>query len=184
MFKNSGTKTNELVFWGKFIETFPITENTKQEFESFYHHEFQTLQQLTPHDPIVPKIIKTLKDKGYRLICCTNPVFPRIATESRIRWTGCSPDDFLWITTYEDTHYTKPNLKYYEEVLDKFQLTPEDCLMVGNDVGEDMCTKQLGMRTYLVSNHIINRTGGPNVADDIGSREDFYKFVKELPLVR
>ncbi|MFA6627170.1 MAG: HAD family hydrolase [Bacilli bacterium] len=181
MFKNNGEKTNETVFWDAFIKTFPVSDHTVDAFENFYQQEFQTLQELTPNDPLVPLIIHHLKSKGYRLICCTNPVFPRIATESRIRWTGLEPEDFIHITTYEDSHYCKPNLKYYQEVLTRFSLNATECMMIGNDVGEDMCTKAMGMKTYLVSNHIINRSNGPENADHMGSREDLYQFVLTFP---
>lgn len=182
MFLNNGNKTNEQVFWETFITTFPVQDHTKEQFEHFYAHEFQELQKLTPQDPLVKEIIETLKDKNYRLICCTNPVFPRIATHSRIRWTGLKPDDFSFITTYEESHFCKPNLKYYQEVLDLFQLKASECMMVGNDVEEDMCTKQMGMQTYLVSNHIINRYNRPLDMDEVGSREDLLDFVRKLPL--
>ncbi len=181
MFLNDGAKTNDQVFWETFITTFPVQDHTKEQFEHFYAHEFQELKQLTPQDPLVKEIIKCLKEKDYRLICCTNPVFPKIATHSRIQWTGLQPDDFSFITTYEDSHFCKPNLKYYQEVLDRFHLSATECMMIGNDVDEDMCTKQIGMKTYLVSNHIINRYNRPLDVDEVGSREDLLAFVKGLP---
>lgn len=31
--------------------------------------------------------------------------------------------------------------------------------MVGNDVGEDMVAEKLGMQVFLLTDHLINRTG-------------------------
>ena len=43
---------------------------------------------------------------------------------------GLSTDDFALITTYDNSSYCKPNPKYYVEILEKFGLKPEECLMV------------------------------------------------------
>jgi len=60
-------------------------------------------------------------------------------------------------TTYENSHYCKPNLRYYEEVCAKLNVSPAECLMVGNDVGEDMIAQQLGMQVFLLSDCLINK---------------------------
>lgn len=39
------------------------------------------------------------------------------------------------------------------------ELQPEDCLMVGDDVGEDMIAEKLGIKVFLLTDCIINRAG-------------------------
>lgn len=46
----------------------------------------------------------------------TNPIFPKVATESRIRWAGLQPEDFELYTTYEKTCHCKPNPAYYTDI--------------------------------------------------------------------
>jgi len=36
-------------------------------------------------------------------------------------------------------------------VLEKLGVMPEDCLMVGNDVKEDLCAEALGMQVFLLT---------------------------------
>ena len=60
-------------------------------------------------------------------------------------------------TTYENAHFCKPNLRYYQEILEKIGRRPEECLMVGNDVGEDMVARQLGMEVFLLTDCLINQ---------------------------
>jgi len=184
MLENSGSKTNETVFWETFRQVFPVDDNTNQEFLNFYTNEFQELQKLTPQDEAVPEIIKILKSKNYRLICCTNPVFPQIATYSRMRWAGLQVEDFQEITTYENSHFCKPNLNYYQEVLKRLNLTGNECIMVGNDVEEDLCVKELGMKTFLVTNHIINSKNQAIITDYQGTRIDLLNFVKEIKPIK
>ncbi|MDE6047540.1 MAG: hypothetical protein K2F56_02815, partial [Anaeroplasmataceae bacterium] len=104
-----------------------------------------------------PKLIVFLKNKKFELILATNPIFPLIAQTKRLAWAGIKDSDFSWITSYENSHYCKPNLKYYEEILSHFPYQPNECLMIGNDVGEDMIAKELGMQVFLLTDCLINK---------------------------
>ena len=117
---------------------------------------------------------------GFNIYLATNPLFPRIATKQRIHWAGLTPEDFLDITTYEDCHYCKPNVEYFREFLEKHNLDPKDCLMVGNDVSEDLVISELGVETYLITNTMENKKNLPITADHTGTLEDFYTFIQNL----
>ena len=91
----------------------------------------------------------------------TNPIFPRIATENRIRWAGLDKNDFDWITTFEVCRYCKPNPKYYEEILTRLNLDPKQCVMIGNDVKEDMTARSLGMEGWLITDCLLNTENLP-----------------------
>ena len=97
-----------------------------------------------------------LKAMGVGRILATNPLFPAIATHSRVRWAGLKPEDFGWISTYENSRFSKPNPDYYRDLLKQNGLEPEECLMVGNDVAEDMIAGTLGMDVFLLTDCIIN----------------------------
>ena len=66
------------------------------------------LQHVTRADKHVKRTVEVLKDKGYRLILATNPLFPPVATNTRVRWAGLKPEDFEYITYYDNSHYCKP----------------------------------------------------------------------------
>ena len=103
--------------------------------------------------------VKKLKKDGFKLILATNPIFPAVATESRIKWAGLNKDDFLLYTTYENSHYCKPNPDYYREICEKLSLNPTECLMVGNDAEEDAAAEKLGMKVFLLTDCLINKKG-------------------------
>lgn len=160
MVKNDGSARNEDVFWKAFAGIFGESAlKDKPVFEDFYRNEFQLVKASCGFDARSEMLINRLKEKGYRLILATNPLFPGIATHSRIRWAGMQPEDFAWITTYENAGFCKPNLRYYEEILGKMALDPAECLMVGNDSDEDMIAEKLGMRVFLLTDCLINRSG-------------------------
>jgi len=125
-------------------------------------------------------MIENLKNKGYTIVVATNPLFPMEAILHRIKWAGLNPEDFKLITSYENMHFCKPQLKYYKEILNMIGKSPEEAMMVGNDLEEDMVSGQLGMKTYLIEDCIIAR-GTENIIPDYkGNLESFIKFVEDL----
>ena len=158
MVKNDGTKTNEAVFWELFAAKYGGDAlNDIPFFEEFYRTDFQKAKELCGFAPMAKEIIHSLKARGLRVILATNPLFPAIATESRIRWAGLEPDDFELYTTYENSRHCKPNPEYYKDIMAELNLVPEECVMVGNDVTEDMIAETLGMGVFLLTDCLINR---------------------------
>ncbi len=158
MVTNDGTKSNEQAFWQKFVEIYGEKALAdKQYFDAFYEKDFQKAKSFCKFDPIAVETVKQIQKMGLKLILATNPIFPKTATESRIRWAGLEPSDFEYITTYENSRYCKPNPEYYNEILSNLNLQPEECLMVGNDVTEDMVARTVGMNVFLLTDCLINR---------------------------
>lgn len=160
MFKNDGSVTNEECFWRAACGVVgdKIREETEL-FDDFYREEFDKLSVTCGNTPEARKIIDLIHARGFRVALATNPLFPAVATAKRIRWAGLKSEDFELVTSYEGSHFTKPNPDYYREVLSVLGLSPEECVMVGNDVDEDMIAKALGMKVFLLTNELINRSG-------------------------
>ncbi len=158
MVKNDGSRTNEEVFWAV-LEAVYGSEiwNHQKIFDRFYDEEFDSLKSICGFQPAAFELVNKLKKKGYRLILATNPLFPRPATHWRIRWAGLMPEDFEYITTYENSSFCKPNPLYYRGVLQTIDTKPEQCLMIGNDVIEDMAAAGLGMEVFLLTDCLINK---------------------------
>lgn len=158
MILNDGSRTNEQAFWEAFCGVFGA-DARKDELilDDFYAKEFSVIQAVCGYNVYAGQIIQYLKDMELRRVLATNPIFPATATRQRIQWAGLQPEDFELYTTYENAHYCKPSPAYYREILDKLGLQPEECLMVGNDVSEDMVAQKLGMQVYLVTDCLINK---------------------------
>ena len=181
MTSNDGSCTNEEAFWAAF--TGLLGEKVREDmpiFDDFYRNEFQEVKNICGFLPEVAQTVHTLKEMGYRVILATTPMFPSIATESRIRWAGMEPEDFEIFTTYENYHFCKPNLNYYREILEQIGVKPEECLMVGNDVGEDMITEELGMKVFLMPADLINKVEKDISVYPQGNFEDLLKYIETL----
>ncbi|MBQ8289565.1 MAG: HAD family hydrolase [Clostridia bacterium] len=181
MVKNDGRATNEQVFFRALAEEAGEEIYGKQSiFDGFYMTDFQKIRDICGTLAEAGEIIELVKGRGLRAVLATNPLFPAVATESRIRWAGLSPEDFELFTSYESSHYCKPNPDYYREVLDRLALSPDECVMVGNDAEEDMIAGTLGIKTFLLTNDLINRKGVDINRYNHGGTKELIKFLREL----
>lgn len=160
MMKNDGADTNECIFWREFIKIYGERGAAdKGIIEDFYKRDFFATKAACGYTERAMEAVELVRSLGWRAVLATNPVFPRVATEARICWAGLTTQDFELITTYENSSYSKPSASYYKEILKKLGLTPEECVMVGNDTRDDMSAEALGMRVFLLTDCLINESG-------------------------
>lgn len=173
---NQPDKTNQEVFMQTF---FPLVKHTEEElipiFDNFYAAKFNELKQFTSPSPLARKIVETLAAKGYRLVLATNPIFPLAATNARMRWAEIADLPWELVTTYENSHFCKPNPAYFAEILRQLNLMPKEVLVVGNDTLEDLAADKLGIKTYLVTDCLIDRGNSPFKPSAVGTMTDLYQ---------
>ena len=181
MVRNDGSRNNEEVFWNTMEKI--LGDRVRKDysvFDDFYKYDFEKSRWSCGYNPDTPKVISALKGMGYSLILATNPLFPAVGTHARARWAGLDVSDFRIITTFENSYHCKPNLDYYRDILANIGAKAEDCLMVGNDVDEDMITEQLGMKVYLVTDCLINRTGKDISVYPNGDIKGLLDYIKNI----
>lgn len=181
MIKDQSPVSNE----DKFFRVFKtqITGNLDQyiaHFNTYYDSRFSDVKASLDISKEMIEAIEILKEKGYDLIIATNPIFPYKANLKRIEWAGLDFNDFDYISSLEKNTYCKPNISFYKQVLSSNKLKSDEVLMVGNDVQEDLSIASLGVSTYLIKDHIINREEKYET-DYEGYYKDFLKFVISLP---
>lgn len=155
--KSDGSRLNEEVFWNYFNKGFPEKKGDKIGIlREFYLNEFQTLKNVCGYNPDSDKTVKKIKQKGLRAVIATKPIFPDEANISRINWAGLDTNDFEYYTSYDKSRFCKPDVRYYKEIAEKLGVLPQECLMVGNDVSEDMTAEKIGMKVFLHTDCLIN----------------------------
>ncbi len=181
MIKNDGQITNEEAFWNYFASQYGEKALADMPlFEKFYEENFDAVKEVCGYNPMAAEIVDNLKKAGIRIVLATNPIFPSIATEKRIGWAGLKPEDFEFFTTYENSKYSKPNPYYYKELLKQLDARPEECLMVGNDVGDDMVAEELGMKVFLLTDCLINKTDKDISNYHNGGFDELLQFIDNL----
>lgn len=157
MVKNDGSKTNEEAFWIDFkARTGLEKDGINEDCLDFYANEFHVARKFTSENPLAKEAVRLAHEKAEIVALATNPLFPMAGQKTRMSWIGLSPEDFDLVTSYEEDTYCKPNPKYFVSVCERLGVSPEECLMIGNDEGEDMyAASSIGMDCYLVTDCMI-----------------------------
>jgi len=184
MIKNDGARSNREVFWNVFSELYgPETLANIPVFDDFYSNEFDNVKHIIAAPCNRREMIDELRAKGYRLVLATNPIFPAPAVSTRLKWLGLEMSDFDIVTSYENSAFCKPNTKYFEALLSQLGKTASDCMMIGNNTLDDMAAEKMGMRCFLVTDHLENSIDADISAFENGSFEELEAFLKALPAV-
>ncbi len=179
--QNDGSLSNEDRFWKTMETMLPgKTETLRDAFLDFYATGFSAVKAFTFPDARIPEYVKNWKEEGYQLICATSPIFPLSVQETRLRWAGFDrPSDwFEEITASENCSCCKPNPDYYRDLCARNGLNPGDCLMVGNDAGEDGSALDAGMSFFLLNDYPLNRKNKDLSALPKGSWAELDAFLK------
>lgn len=173
------SKTNEEVFFETFRNCVQpqVYDKVLRTMDHYYGNHFDCVKKITDFTPELVTVTRMLKEKGHKLVLATNPILPRIATNKRIQWAGYDLNDFDHITRFEEYRTCKPNIAYYEEILERLNLNPKDCIMIGNDLQEDGPAKALGMDVWIIEDNLIDR-GHPHNVDWRGSRAELIQRLK------
>jgi len=174
-------KTNQEVFWEAFLPNIPYeSKKLHRVLDEFYEVDFPKLSSVLEKTDDPTDILHSALGKGYEVVIATNPIFPRVAVLDRLRWIDAENLPFRLITTYENMHFSKPYKEYYLEILDKIGRHPRECMMIGNDVDEDMVAGELGIETYLVTDFLLNRNGLDIENYRRGTLQDLKKYISKF----
>jgi len=185
MILNDGSKLNSQRFWQEFAGKLGLADERLAEleaaFNSFYVNEFNVVKSVLIPSDIPKRLVQTIASKGYRIVLATNPLFPLCAVESRLGWTGLKSQNFLHITHYANSTFSKPNPGYFREILAKVNRSPQQCLMAGNNPAEDMVAGTLGAETFLVTDCMENESGVDVSSYRSGTLADLESHLTSLP---
>lgn len=179
---NDGSFTNRQIFWESFTKKLGIQALALESIlNDFYAREFDGVRTVLGEAADRGPLLHGLREKGYGLVLATNPIFPAVAVETRLGWVGLRPEDFDYVTTYENSRRSKPSPDYYRDILTHIGRRGENCLMVGNNPVEDMAALQAGMEVYLVTDYMENPEGVPVEDYPRGSFRDLAARLEKLP---
>lgn len=131
-------------------------ETLHSALEHFAKDGFDKLKETVRPISLAQKIISDCSATGVPLVLATNPVFPRFMVEGRMRWGGLNPDDFIYVSCFENSYHCKPQSGYFTDLTTLLKVEPQQCLMVGNDMSHDMAAADVGMTTFLVDTWMVD----------------------------
>ncbi|NLA58757.1 MAG: HAD family hydrolase [Firmicutes bacterium] len=173
-------RTNKQVFWDHFANGLEVPlQDLVFLLDEFYLQDYPKIREMigvAPH-PVARSLVQQLIGKGYEVVLATNPVFPAVAIYERMRWGGVEDLPYALVTTYENSRFCKPNVQYYAEILEKLGRRPHECIMVGNNTCEDLVAGDLGIKTFLVEDYLVDDGPFSREPDYRGSFEDMVDFL-------
>ena len=141
-------------------------------FDDFYAREYRELRAYVNPIPEARAILRRAVESRLPMVIATMPVFPLVAVQQRLEWGKLADFSYALITAYENMRTSKPHPAYYREIAEKIGCAPEDCLMVGNEVQNDILpAKRAGMQTFWVTDTAFMATDVP--ADWRGTLAEF-----------
>ena len=178
MIGNDGTRSNEEAFWSGFASACGLRVlDDKRLFDDFYVGGFQSLREFTSPSDKPRALIKELRRRNTVAVIASQPIFPMRAHLSRMEWAGLDPDDFTLITAYENSAFCKPAPGYYESISSDIGVSPERCLMVGNDTGDDAPAKDVGIDVFILTDCLINRKNEDLSVYPHGTMDEMISYV-------
>ena len=179
---NDGSRTNEQAFWHTFERFYPEGRQPRDAvFAYFYREKFSETRAFCGFDERPRAIVDAVKKKGLLAALATAPAFPLIATETRMGYVGLTPADFSLVTSYENCTYCKPNVAYYLDVAARLGVAPAECLMVGNDVTDDILpATEAGMQVFLLTEYLINKINADITAWPHGGYDDLLTYIAAI----
>lgn len=118
------------------------------------------------------QMLDTLVQQGdYAIILVTDPLCEAHVLRARLEVElPIAPTGFAFSTTRENVHFEKPNPALYAEVLARVGIEPDEAIMVGDSIEQDIApAAQVGLHTF----HITHERG-----ENKGGLQDFYRWMQ------
>lgn len=149
-------------------------------FTEFYLNSYPTLRGCVEPVKIAPALFENLRAQGYAVVIATNPLYPAEAIRQRIEWAGLPGNlrEYALVTHSENMHFAKPDPAYYTEIVARVGVEPDEALMVGDSLTNDMEPASLvGLNTFCVTDD--PSVEGMDTIDGMGSLLDFYQTTQQ-----
>jgi HAD superfamily hydrolase (TIGR01549 family) len=176
------TLTNMAVFTADFAWRTGLSVAELQALlEVFYRDDYPQLRQYTTTRTEAQRVVRRLLADGCQVVIATNPLFPAVAIEQRLDWAGIGGLPYALVTTMENSHFSKPDPRYYEAILRQIGATPETTWMVGDHPINDMApARQVGLKTWWITDDAQKLTGSQPapVCDRQGTLAEFLAWVE------
>ncbi len=171
------TRTLEQVFNQHFYPTLGLDQTTTAaRIETFYSQDFGQLENITGQRPAAIRIVEFAFEQGLDVVIATNPLFPKIAVDQRLKWANLPPGDydFSLISSFEHFHFAKPHPEYFAEILGRLGRSPSEAAMLGDDLALDIHPAHaLGLSVFHVGDE-------SNPSFDCGTLEDALTWLQSI----
>lgn len=149
--KASSGRTNfEILFQELADQSGKNRKDLEESAWKFYQKDFPRLRSLCRPVKGAAEAVRAIKDSGRKIYLTTNPIWPKECVLKRLEWAGIDFSDFEGLTHSQNWSSCKPHLSYYEDVLARWNLEPEQCLLIGDTEKKEGPARQIGIDVALL----------------------------------
>lgn len=114
-------------------------EYWEKQFNIYYNEGYDEIKTIiNPNEELI-ELLK--KNKNNKLIFASNPLIPEICVHKRINFINMKKEDYIYISTMENSTSTKPNPHYFKNILRVLNAQADECVMIGDSDNDRACTK-------------------------------------------
>lgn len=95
-------------------------------------------------------VTQFLVQKGRRIGILSRPLIYASVNEVTVKNAGYNAESFFYCNGWDRSSYPKYTQQYYEEVCERINIAPDDCLHIGDDAKRDLKARSAGMDVYLL----------------------------------
>ncbi len=177
LLQNNGEMLNVDYYFNVFAKDFEDKKELLwQRFKEFYATEYDQFESLVTVPKGVKTVMQRLLAKNLKLVIASNPMFPLNIQLKRLSWAGIADLPYTLITHIENMSYCKPRLEYYQQICEMINVTPEKCLMVGNDPVNDIIVANLRMKTFLTLDCVHYDRSGLSLSRELRNGSEHKAF--------
>ncbi|MHA2960510.1 HAD family hydrolase [Priestia megaterium] len=131
---------------------------------------------------IVDGVSKSLHIVSQNYICCV--ASNAGASNSELMGMALKRVDiqqyFQYLFTSRELGFSKPSLDFFNKIVQTLGITPQECIMIGNDYNKDIIpAKKIGMQTILFSQ--VSKDANLNYTDYVmNSMENLHEIILEI----
>lgn len=126
----------------------------------------------------VPGMLEQLRAQGKKLYLLSNA--QKIFTAYELQLLDLAKY-FDGILISSDYGVKKPDLRFFEVLLEKYHLDPKECVMIGNDERSDIVgAAKAGMDSFYIHSNISPECSGPVHATYVNMSMDMEQIWKEV----
>lgn len=147
-------------------------------FQRFYENGMNDRRLSVWPQPGASELLNWLFERGYVVVVAADPALHRQTIQQYLRLGGLPSHDLPFSLSggLDSIHFSKPHPHYFEEILARIDVKPDEALMVGDHWQSDIkAAARTGLNTFWVTEQPANMP-----ADDMGTAADGHGTLETL----
>jgi FMN phosphatase YigB (HAD superfamily) len=183
MLRNAGTRSNDDLFNGLMARSLGCPPQAMHDLTRAMIEAGDLDAAIGRYIRAIPEGLALVRDLAatgqFRQVIATSPVMPALFNRRRLGLAEFDNAWFEFVTGSEFFRCQKDSPRFFADLVAHLGVTPQECLMIGNDTGKDLQAGRIGISTWLIVNeHTRRRPGSEHlVPDHTGTYDELRRFL-------